>query len=182
VGAPAGAGFVIEKLAQHHNLAEFDCGTAQLNTWLKRFAWANQRAETTRTYVAHRDGSVVGYHSLTAGSVRKHEAPERIAQGIANHPIGVILLARLAVDHREQGKGLGKALVRDALARIAQAADVVGVRAVLVHAIDDAARRFYLHHGFQPSPIDVFQLMLLMKDLRRSIAPLIKGPIAGTFV
>jgi GNAT superfamily N-acetyltransferase len=112
----------------------------------------------------------VGYHSLAAGSVLRHEAPERIAQGIANHPVGLILLARLAVDRSEQGRGLGKALLRDALGRIEQAADVVGVRAVLVHAIDDAARRFYLHHGFQPSPVDPFQLMLLMKDLRASIA------------
>jgi GNAT superfamily N-acetyltransferase len=114
---------------------------------------------------------VAGYHALTAGSVQKHVAPERVAQGIANHPVGVILLARLAVDRTEQGKGLGKALLRDALARTAQAADVVGVRAVLVHAIDESARKFYLHHGFQPSLADPFQLMILMKDLRASIAP-----------
>ena len=112
---------------------------------------------------------MLGYHALVAGSVQKHEAPERIVQGIANHPVGVILLARLAVDKTEQGKGLGKALLRDALGRIAQAADVVGVRSVLVHAIDDAARNFYLYHGFQPSPVDPMQLMMLTKDLRLSI-------------
>lgn len=161
---------IIEKLNQGHDLAEFDCTNATLNTWLKRFAWTNQRAETAKTYVAHRGTRVVGYHALVAGSVQKHEAPERIGQGLANHPVGVILLARLAVDKTEQGRGLGKALLRDALARIAQAADVVGVRCVLVHAIDDAARNFYLHHGFQPSPIDPMQLMMLMKDLRLSIS------------
>jgi GNAT superfamily N-acetyltransferase len=161
---------IIEKLTQSHQLADFQCGSDQLDTWLKRFAWTNQRAETSKTYVAHRQGRVVGYHALAAGSVLKHEAPERITHGIANHPVGLILLARLAVDRREQGHGLGKSLLRDALGRIAQAADVVGVRAVLVHAIDDGARRFYLHHGFQPCPVDPYQLMLLMKDLRASIA------------
>jgi GNAT superfamily N-acetyltransferase len=160
---------VIEKLTQTHSVAEFDCSNAGLDNWLKRFAWTNQRAETARTYVAHRGGRVIGYHALAAGSVLKHEAPERIAQGVANHPVGVILLARLAVDRIEHGKGLGKALLRDALARIAQAADVVGVRAVMVHAINDSARDFYLHHGFQPSPVDPMALMMLMKDLRASI-------------
>lgn len=109
--------------------------------------------------------------ALAAGSVSKYEAPERIAQGIANHPVGVVVLARLAVDRGEQGRGLGKALLRDALARVAQAADVIGVRAVLVHAIDETARKFYLYHGFQQSPADPFQLMLLMKDLRLSLGP-----------
>jgi len=161
---------IIEKMTQQHGLADFSCGNGQLDSWLKKFAWTNQRAETSKTYVAHRDGRVVGYHSLAAGSVHRHEAPERIAHGIAKHPVGLVLLARLAVDRSEQGRGLGKALLRDALGRIAQAADVVGIRAVMVHAIDDAARQFYVHHGFQPSPVDPFQLLLLMKDLRVSIA------------
>jgi GNAT superfamily N-acetyltransferase len=160
---------VIEKLTQAHSLAAFECSNATLDGWLKRFAWTNQKAETAKTYVAHRGGRVVGYHALAAGSVLKDEAPERIAQGIANHPVAVILLARLAVDKSEHGKGLGKALLRDALARISQAADLVGVRAVLVHAINDSARDFYLHHGFQPSPVDPMALMMLMKDLRASI-------------
>ena len=79
---------IIEKLEQQHLLQEFDCGNPQLNKWLSRFAWTNQRAETAKTYVAHRRNRVVGYHALAAGSVLKHEAPERIAQGIANHPVG----------------------------------------------------------------------------------------------
>lgn len=161
--------FIIEKLARSHDLSQFDCGKPLLTDWLKRFAWLNQQADSAKTYVAQRANRVVGYHSLAAGSVLKHELPERIAKGLASHPVGVILLARLAVDQREQGKGLGKALIRDALARVEQAADVVGVRAVLVHAIDDSARQFYLHHGFQPSPVDPLQWMLLLKDLRASI-------------
>jgi GNAT superfamily N-acetyltransferase len=165
---PAESGLIIEKLTLDHGLLEFDCGNPPLNHWLKRFAWTNQRAETAQTYVAHRRNRVIGYHALAASSALKHQTPARIAKGIANQPVGLVLLARLAVDRNEQGKGLGKALLRDALARVARAADVVGVRAILVHAIDDAARRFYLHHGFEPSP-DPFQLMMLMKDLRASL-------------
>ncbi|MEZ5394232.1 MAG: GNAT family N-acetyltransferase [Bryobacterales bacterium] len=116
------------------------------------------------------ENRVVGYYSLTTGSVLKHEAPNRIARGLANHPVGVIRLARLAVDQSLQGKGFGKALLFDALSRIAVAADVVAARAVLVHAIDDDARQFYLHFGFEESPVDRYQLLLLMKDLRRAIA------------
>ena len=159
---------IIERLSQSHELLSFDCKNQQLNNWLKRFAWTNQRAETAKTYVAHRNNRVVGYHALVASSALKHEAPERVAQGVANHPVGLVLLARLAVDCTEQGRGLGKALLRDALGRAAQAAEVVGVRAVMVHAIDEAARKFYLHHGFEPSP-DPFQMMMLMKDLRASL-------------
>ena len=160
---------IIEKLQQAQALAEFDCSNGTLNIWLQRYAWTNQRAETARTYVAHRGDRVVGYYALVAGSVLQHEAPERIGKGIANHPVGVVLLARLAVDKSEQGKGLGKALLRDALGRIAQAADVVGVRSVLVHAVDEAARKFYLHHGFEESPVDPMQFMMLMKGLRASL-------------
>lgn len=93
----------------------------------------------------------------------------RISKGLAKHPIGVILLARLATDTQEQGKGLGKALLKDALLRIMSAADAIGARAVLVHAIDEKARKFYEHFGFERSPVNEFELMLLMKDLRAQI-------------
>ena len=119
--------------------------------------------------MVHRGLGVVGYYSLTPGSVRKEEAPLRVGKGLANHPIGVIVLARLAVDRREQGAGLGKALLKDALVRIESAAEIVSARAVLVHAIDDRARAFYEHFGFEQSPIDRFRLLLLMKDLRASL-------------
>ena len=161
--------FAIERLRREHNLSHFDCGNAALTNWLKKFAWTNQQADSVRTYVAVAGDRVAGYYALTTSSVHKHEAPERIAKGLANYPVGVVLLARLAVDHLQQGKGLGKALLFDALERIEEAADIVGVRAVLVHAIDDSARKFYQHFNFDPSPIDPFHLMLLMKDLRKAL-------------
>ena len=161
--------FVIEKLQRDHNLSHFDCGNPTLNSWLEKYAWTNQQADSTKTYVALAGDRIAGYYSLTTGSVHRHESPRRIAKGLANHPIGIVLLARLAVDKTQQGKGLGKALLFDALTRIEQAADIVGVRAVMVHAIDEAARRFYEHFEFEPSPVDPFQMLLLMKDLRRAI-------------
>jgi GNAT superfamily N-acetyltransferase len=157
-----------EAISESHNLSRFDCGTHKsLNDWLQRFALANQKNESARTYVVHRHRAVVGYYSISTGSVKVEEAPTRVAKGLARHPIPVILLARLAVDQGEQGTGLGKALLKDALTRIAQAADIVGARAVLVHAIDEQARRFYEHFDFEPSPVDEMQLLLLMKDLRK---------------
>jgi len=160
----------VEAITESHDLSRFDCGAhPSLNDWLKRFALANQKNESARTYVVHRNASVVGYYSVSAGSVSIEESPARIAKGLARHPIPVVLLARLAVDKREQGSGLGKALLKDALARIAQAADIVGARAVLVHAIDEPARKFYEHFDFEPSPVHEMQLMILMKDLRKAL-------------
>ena len=148
-------------------MSRFDCGNDALNLWLKRFAWANVQNDSARVYVAHRrDRVVVGYHALTAGSVSRGEAPERMGHGVAAHPIGVVVLGRLAVDRAQQGKGLGTTLLQNALLRAEHAADTVGVRAVLVQAIDAAARSFYLRYGFSPSPVDEMRLMLLMKDLR----------------
>jgi GNAT superfamily N-acetyltransferase len=109
---------------------------------------------------------VVGYFSLCAGSVQREEASARVAKGQPAYPIGIILLARLAVDQNEQGYGLGKALLKDALLRASQAADIVSSRAVLVHAIDEEARAFYQHFGFQNCPANDLHLMLLMKDIR----------------
>lgn len=161
--------FAIERLGREHHLAEFDCGNIALDTWLQKFAWTNQQADSAKTYVAVDGDRIAGYYALTAGSVQRHESPQRIVKGLANHPVGVVILARLAVDNQHQGKGLGKALLFDALVRIEEAADIVAMRAVMVHAIDQAAREFYLHFDFEPSPVDRFQLMLLMKDLRKAI-------------
>jgi GNAT superfamily N-acetyltransferase len=160
----------VEAISESHDVSRFDCGGHKsLNDWLKRFALINQRNESARTYVVHRNGLVVGYYSISAGSVSVEEASARISKGLARHPIPAILLARLAVDKDEQSGGLGKALLKDALARIAQAADIVGARAVLVHAIDQQARKFYEHFDFEPSPVHELQLMLLMKDLRKAL-------------
>jgi GNAT superfamily N-acetyltransferase len=162
--------FIIERLTQAHDLSSFDCGTPSLNEWLQRFARQNQQADAAKVYVAHhRNDVVVGYHSLTAGSVRRDDAPARVAKGLANHPIGVALLGRLAVDRGQKGKGLGRALLLDALGRTAQAADAIRIRALLVHAIDEDARRFYLHFNFEPSLVDPLHLMLLIKHLRAPI-------------
>lgn len=161
----------VEKLSEAHDLSQFTCGKSSLDSWLKKYALINQKNDSAQTYVVHRGGAVVGYFSIVAGSVAKEEAPNRIAKGLANHPIPVLLLARLAVDVSEQGKGLGAALLKDALRRILQAADIIGVRAVLVHALDDDARTFYERYDFEPSPVDDMQLMLLMKDLKANFPP-----------
>ncbi len=158
----------IEKLSSHHDLSALDCGDAALDDWLRRFALANQAAEAAQTYVIHRGGRVVGYYALAAGSVEREQVPGRVARGLARHAIPIVILARLAVDRREQGRGLGKALLKDALLRIAGAADVIGVRAVLVHAKDKDAQAFYERFDFEPSPVDPLQMFLLMKDLKRA--------------
>lgn len=162
----------IEKLTRNHNVSSFDCGKPSLNDWLQRFALTNQQSDAARTYVLHRGGKVVGYYSLSAGSVRREESPARIAKGLAQHPIGVILLARLAVDRGAQGTGLGKTLLADALSRALAASETVGARAILVHAIDEPAAAFYRTFGFEPSPLDPKQLLLLMKDLRATLKSL----------
>ena len=121
-------------LESWHNLSAFDCDVPALNDFLRKFAWQNQRNQSARTYVAAREETVVGYYTLAAASVRRDKAPVRIAKGLAAHPVPVILLARLAVDRTEKGKGLGAGLLRDALSRCLQAGAIVGCRAVTVHA------------------------------------------------
>jgi GNAT superfamily N-acetyltransferase len=157
-----------EKLSKDHHVDGFSCGVESLDEWLKRFAWINQQSDLTTTYVAHRAHRVAGYYSLTAGGVNREDAPARVAKGTPNHAIGVVLLARLAVDVTEQGNGLGHALLKDALIRASSAADVIAVRAVLVHALNENARRFYMRYDFEPSPVHPLHLMLLMKDIRQS--------------
>jgi predicted N-acetyltransferase YhbS len=149
-----------------HDLAVFDCGVPALDNFLKKFALQNQRSQSARTYVAARDKVVVGYYTLAAASARREETPTRVAKGLAAHPVPVILLARLAVDNGEKGQGMGAGLLKDALMRCAQAADIVGCRAVMVHAKDDAAKAFYERFGFEPSPRDPYRLFLLMKDVK----------------
>jgi GNAT superfamily N-acetyltransferase len=162
----------VESLARSHDLSRFDCGShASLNDWLKRFAWVSQQSETSRTYVVHRAGRVVAYYSIATGSARREDAPPRVAKGLASHPVPIILLTRLAVDRTDQGAGLGKAMLKDALVRIAAAAEIVGVRAILVHAIDAEAAAFYRRFNFEPSPANDLHLMLLMKDLRLALRP-----------
>ena len=163
----AGALSQVEKLAASHSLDAFDCGKEPLDRFLKRFAFTNQKSGSAQTYVVCRgEARVVGYYSLAVGAVEHADAPERIGKGLAKHPIPVMLLARLAIDRTEQGRGLGKALLKNALLRTVQAADIAGIRALLVHAKDDDARAWYESLDFDPSPTDPYQLFLLMKDLR----------------
>ncbi len=159
--------WIIRKIERQHAVEHFDCGNAGLNRFLSRFALGNQTAGSAQTYVALADEQVVGYYSLAVSAVAPTDAPARITKGLARHPVPVMLLARLAVDVSMKGKGLGAALLHDALARTLQAADIAGIRAVIVHAKDDAARRFYEHFDFDPSPTDPYHLYLLIKDLRK---------------
>jgi GNAT superfamily N-acetyltransferase len=157
-------------IEKRHDCAAFDCGHEALNAYLRRYALQNHCAGAARTYVTARGRHVMGFYTLSYGSVTHEQAPHRIRAGLARHPIPVLVLARLGVDLREQGKGLGKGLLKDALLRALQAADIAGLRAVVVHAKDQAAREFYVKYGFEPSPIDDLHLMLLMKDLRQTVA------------
>lgn len=156
----------VGKLGSGHDTQAFDCGREELNRFLKKFALASQQANSAQTYVAARGSGVVGYYSLAVGAVEHQAAPPRVGQGLARHAVPVMVLARLAVDVTEQGKGLGKGLLKDALLRTAQAADIAGIRALFVVAKDDAARAFYERFDFDPSPADPFQLFLVMKDLK----------------
>jgi len=161
---------LVEPLAEHHIRDGFDCGKhTSLNEFLKRFALESQKARSARTFVVHRNYRVVGYYSLSVASVGREEASARAAKGQPARPIPAVLLARLAIDKSEQGQGLGKALLKDALLRALNAANEIGARVVLVHAIDADARKFYKQFGFEDSPVNDLHLMLLMKDLEKSL-------------
>lgn len=160
----------VEPLSRIHDLSGFDCGMHEsLNLWLMKYAIQNQANDSARTYVVHRANVVVGYYSISAGSIARENATPRAAHGLARHPIPIALLGRLAVHRGEQGAGLGSALLKDALVRLERAGDILGIRAVLVHAIDQPAKAFYERFDFEPCPDDELHLMLLMKDLRREL-------------
>jgi GNAT superfamily N-acetyltransferase len=157
----------IEKLRADHAVGAFDCGREELNRFLARFALINQQAGSARTYVALSGSAVVGYYSLAVGEVAYADAPERLSKGLARHPVPVMLLARLAVATAWQGHSLGAGLLKDAMRRTLQAADIAGIRALAVHAMDETARTFYEHFNFVASPTDPLHLFLLVKDLKR---------------
>jgi GNAT superfamily N-acetyltransferase len=160
----------VEKLRRDHPVEAFDCGREELNRYLVRYAWQNQQSGAAQTYLGIVGTSIVGYHTLAVGQVALEDAPERLTKGLAKHPVPIMLLARLATDRRWQGQGVGKALLRDAMLRTLQAAEIAGIRALAVHAKDEAARRFYEHFDFVPSPSDALHLFVLLKDVRRTIA------------
>jgi GNAT superfamily N-acetyltransferase len=157
----------IQKLSFGHKVDAFDCGEAALNQFLHRFALVNQKANSAQTYVVTtQQDEVIAFYSLAVGSVAYLASPLRIRKGLPAHPVPVMILARLAVDRHHQGKGLGKALLKDALLRTLQAADIAGIRCLLIHAKSDAAREWYQSFDFEPSPIDSYQLFLLLKDIK----------------
>ncbi|MDQ1290052.1 MAG: hypothetical protein QG622_3618 [Actinomycetota bacterium] len=157
-------------IQDHDDTTTFDSGEQSLDDWLRRRALANQAAGTSRCFVTCHQGPVVGYYALAGGSILRSDASRRTGYGMPG-PVPVILLGRLAVDRKEQGKHLGSHLLRDAITRSVTAGEIIGVRAILVHALHDQARTFYLHFGFEPSPTHPLHLMLLMKDARALCEP-----------
>ncbi|QYK41055.1 MAG: GNAT family N-acetyltransferase [Paracoccaceae bacterium] len=151
-------------LADHHDVEAFASGAPTLDAWIRRKARANQASGASRTYVLCRTDRVVGFYALAAGSVSHDLSPRKLRQNMPD-PVPVIVLGRLAVDVREQGNGLGRALLRDAVLRVAAAAREVGVGAMLVHALNDRAKAFYVGAGFEPSPVDPMVLILRIKDI-----------------
>ena len=153
-----------ELLADHHDTENFSSGEASLDDWLRRRARANQVSGATRTYVACEGKSVIGYYALASGVITVESAPGLFRRNMPN-PIPVAVLARLAVDRRWQGKGIGRALFRDAALRVAQAADVIGIRGIVVHAISEEAKQFYVALGFDPGPREPMVLMATLRYL-----------------
>lgn len=163
------SGLRIEKLRRSHPIEAFDCGEEALNRFLIRYAIQNQQADASQTYVALNSDDVVGYYTLVVGEVAFEGAPTRLAKGLARHPVPIMLLARLAVATQWKGRKLGAGLLKDAMLRTLQAADIAGIRAFGVHAKDDQARAFYEHFDFIESPTDPFHLFLLLKDVKRLV-------------
>lgn len=160
-------GFRIEKLHRRHEVESFDCGEEALNRFLVRFALPNQMANASQTYIGlSDDDAIVGFYTLVVGEVRYDEAPERLTKGLAKHPVPVMLLARLGVSKAWKSKRIDAGMLRDAVLRTLQVADIAGIRALVVHAKNDAARMFYERFDFQPSPTDPLHMFTLIKDLR----------------
>lgn len=156
----------IEKLHRSHAVEPFSCGQPELDRFLIRHALQAQQSNSSQTYVAVSNDEIAGYYTLVAGEVRHADAPERVVKGMPRHPIPLLVLARLAVDGKAQRRGIGAGLLLDALGRTLQVADVIGVRALAVHAKDERAAAFYRHFGFVPSPSDPRHLFMIIKDIR----------------
>ena len=156
-----------EPLGSQHSFEGFDCGKPALNDWLIHHARQAQGAGSCKTFVATDDDRLVGYFSLTVGQIDTLEAPDRIRKGMANYPLPVVILARLAVSKNEQGRGIGFGLLQDAIRRTLLVGEQAGVRAMLTHPLDEKAAAFYSRFGFIPSPLREQQLLLLLKDARR---------------
>ncbi len=161
VGAP-------EHLTAGHDVSAFDSGVPELDTWLKRRALQHEASGASRTYVVSAGERVVGYYALATGAVAQQEAPGKVRRNMPE-PIPVMVIGRLAVDRVYQGKGLGSALLKDALLRTLNVASIVGIRAVLLHAISEDAKRFYEKAGFSPSSVDPMTMMITLADVEKAL-------------
>jgi GNAT superfamily N-acetyltransferase len=157
-----------EHLRPDQELAAFDSGVPVLDDWLKRRALVNEELGAARTYVVTAGGRVVGYYALATGGVARAAVTGRVRRNMPD-PVPVMVLGRLAVDRAYQGRGLGEGLLRDAVLRTLQAAQLGGIRAILVHAISEEAKRFYLRHGFVASPVDPMTLMITVADAENAL-------------
>lgn len=160
-----------EKLTPGHDVAGFHCGKASLDEWLTRFALINQSTGMSTTFVTLLgERTVAGYYALASGGVAHDSVPIRISKGVPKHAIPVVILARLAVHEDHQAQGIGRALLLNALGRVNAAADEIRIHALIIHAMDEEARAFYMRQAeFEPSPTNDLHLMLLMKDLRKAL-------------
>lgn len=158
-----------EPLGESHRFEGFSCGETALDDWLRRRARANQASGASRTYVACQSDLVVGYYALASGAITVESAPGRFRRNMPD-PIPIAVLGRLAVDRNWQGKGIGRALFRDAAIRVAYAADVIGIRGIVVQAISDEAKNFYIAIGFVPSPREPMTLMVTLTDIQKVLA------------
>ena len=155
-----------QRLTSEHDLSAFDCGNLHLNDWLKKRALPNEESGASRTYVVCSSRNVVGYYALATGGVALATATGRVRRNMPD-PIPVMILGRLAVDREWQGRSIGKGLLRDAILRTLQASQIGGIRAILVHAISEEAKRFYERYGFASSPLDPMTLMVTVADAKR---------------
>jgi GNAT superfamily N-acetyltransferase len=162
-----------ELLADRHDLTGFQCRSSEQSDWLRRYARQPAGAGTTRVFVVTEHGSdrVVAYYAWCMAQARAEAAPARLVKGAGRYPQPVALLARLGVDVDHEGHGLGAGLLQDVFARLLELSDDIGCRGLLVHTESEQARDFYLHlvPEFQPSPTDDLHLVLLMKDIRRTL-------------
>jgi GNAT superfamily N-acetyltransferase len=156
-------------LTADHDLGSFDSGIPSLDEWLRRRALHNQASGASRTFVLCDDARVVGYYALAASAVAPDAAPGRFRRNMPD-PIPVAVLGRLAIARSHQRHGLGRAMFQDAARRIVHAADSIGIRGLLVHAISDEAKAFYLGLGLATSPIEPMTLMVTIADLRAAVA------------
>jgi len=158
-----------ERLSAKHDLSEFDSGEPALDDWLRRRAEQNEASGASRTYVVCTGRKVVGFYTLAAGAVAHSAAPGRMRRNMPD-PIPVMILGRLAVDKSFHAQGVGTGLLRDAVLRVVQAAEIAGIRGILVHAISEDAKRFYEKYGFVTSPVDPLTVMIKVTEAVRIIA------------